>query len=341
MRAMSGEYPVVKTVEEANSSWKLYVPAWKGMLAKDGFSKTMAAAGSRTERNGRLGWLKDISFWQHFWDAFAREHAGMKYSHAGMQTRYQAIMPYLRKAFDAQNMAIFEGAHNPLGLDTLAYALVRHHAILQEPVLEWCRQHKSVYAEVGPAQGVLWRKLPWKKHQGLLSGSPLFGGMNDATVTMDAAIGRMVRGLHEHTHTQEEQVQLLGHFLFNCPQAWHKPTEDGPNLLSRMQDQLQPHLLEGVDLALVALCSGHGKAITETQKEIKALGRALILAGGNHGSSKQVLVEQCMAACTQDMAAVVALYDINSVLDLYKAVQSFGVGKKRDIEVFALPSMEI
>lgn len=334
MRAWSlGGREKVQNADDANRAWGSYVGAWGKMMESKGFVATMALG---HQGNGQVGLLQHATYWRKYWDAFERAYGESPLNTKTASERYRHVLPMMRRALQSDNMTFFQGARGQRSLATLAFGLAQHHAVIQGPLLEWAREH--VYPQVELAQGALWRKLPWEKVKGW---SVLFDGLTEEGANNDGAMREILdtfaRGVKEHATTANERVQLVGHFLTNCPVGWHLPKADGTNVVALMQEKAKTHGWEGVDVALIALCSGHGGDASDLQKEIKSVGRALVM-GDNRGPRRQRLVEQRLSSCTYEMGAVVALYEINTVADLYHALNNAGVVQKRQVETFALPS---
>lgn len=295
-------------------------------------SNTFHGVIPRASDGGRLGWLEDSSYWKAYWGSFDELCKRGDFSeNDGL--RMSMVSNCVHEAAAVSNMAFFKHVTGAHAKQTVSDCLQIGHHILPPSVMAWLAtvEDRPGFAaqDIVDQQEQLWRNLSWVQTKG--EKSPLFSQLGQPEDVehiekmLEAAFGA-------YCLDRREQVYAIAHILTRSPAEWMSPQAPGGPLLARLKTRVGSKLMPGVDLDTIALCCGHGPNDREVFKDIKIMGRLLIVGHTKVNRKRQQ---------NPDLAMLSSLYDLSSIWELYDAVQTSGLLAGKPVKAFALPDMDM
>ena len=291
-RAWDRGAPKAETIDQARTLWTPLLPIWAKLIA-GGFLEHL------THRVGRerVGWIDDASFWSSFWEARSKDWKVQQQSESNQMIH---MRPYIEGAAAARSMSFF--VMMPLDVMGIVRQVMKSTEVLMDPeVLAWY-QHNDPRRDAGVTVGQsnLLRSLSWSH------GEPAQLGLARGAYSMEEVVDVVCRCALMHNLEVEELCKVFGHLMARLPEAVERES-----IMACIQNSMAGELLEGVELSLIAMCTGYNVSEDPRHLDITALGRQLALGDIVEDSPLLVLLS--------------AFEDIDGPEQLYSAVRSLGL----------------
>lgn len=319
--------PKADSPNDANAQWTPYVRHWKKMFEHASFAGVIPKGSDR----GRLGWLKDASYWKAYWSSFDTQCKRVDFAeNDGL--RMSMVSKCVGEAAAMGNMAFFQHVKSALARQTVSDCLhICDHAIAPS-ALAWVAtvEKRADFdpKDVVDKQSQIWCVLQWFDTKGR---SPLFSATGQPK-DLDVFDATLVDAFSRYGLNREQQINAIGHILTHCPSHWLHSEFPGDTIVERLKARVSPLLASGVDIDTIALCCGQGPNSSKAIKDIKIMGKLLSTGHTNAGKRRQQ---------SPELAMLSSLYTLSSPLALYEAVHTSGLLQGKMPEVFSLPEMEL
>lgn len=254
VKAWAKGAPKASSPAEARRQWAPFLDTWAAYVAGN-------FLGSLTHRVGRerVGWIDDAEFWTTFWNARTHDHKVHRQIESEQVLHMRA---YVEGAAATGSMSFFTTM--PSDAMPLVQSILDSTAVMAEPcVVEWFRTN-SFNGDPGVEnrQRLFWNSVHW-----FVSDESVLH-LAHAAVDGQAMLGRVCRALNAGMG-ESARLQILGNLLTNLPKDFDR-NEAIAFIEANVND------CAGIDLCLVALCSGYAVNDSPTAQTLAHLGKALM-----------------------------------------------------------------
>lgn len=272
-----------KTVHQARTEWQDYLPFWKERLLM-----TFA----HLDRNARMGWINDASFWETFWNTANKRSTRLSVATCALQAASAGSNSFF-KTMPTEQCAEIERAFlsSTTLFDPLAFKAFESRLQL-DIHQDKLRTH----------QCTLWRSIHWRldPNSKLLDSARRTLPLEDVMRVVDDAVDR-------YNLDNTTQLHLLGHLMLNAPRKIMRT-----DVVACLRAGMGDHWSQDIDWPLLEACSGYARKDHTVLKSLANVARSF--AKGHSMDNKK--------PSSPVIQMLLDFYDITTPLELYQAARN-------------------
>lgn len=307
--------PKAESVSQARKKWAPFLSTWATYIQGN-------FLGSLTHRVGRerIGWIDQMPFWTAFWAARGNN---AKVQQQSENEQVLHMTPYIEGAAAAGSMSFF--ATMPAEIMGIVRTIFLDTTVLLDPrVMQWYQDTDPLCnPEIIERQACLAKTLEWGTH----GESRLVQSRGALSPTEQIDIVRNLGELYEFNN--EYWCNAIGHLMLALPKEIERR-----DLVVQIQQRMGSSLPPGVDVFLVALCSGYDVGNAPTQTALAELGRHLVFI--EDLGAKGTITPEAARSDSELLAMLSSLEAIERPKELYAVAMAMGlhcIGTMQDMPV--------
>lgn len=307
--------PKADSVSQARKDWAPFVSTWAAYIQGN-------FLGSLTHRVGRerVGWIDTIAFWTSFWTARGKD---TKIQQQSENEQILHMRPYIEGAGAAGSMSFF--ATMPTEMMGIVRQVLVDTMVLVEPrVVQWYQNTDPLCsADVSVTQACLAKTLEWGTNEDLRLEH------SRGEISVVEKIDLVHRVGDAYAFNDEDWCNAIGHLMHALPKDIERC-----DLVVQIQQHMGASLPPGVDVPLIAMCSGYDVGQYPMQHSIAGLGRHL--TNVEDLGTKGLVAPPTIHAGSELFALLSALDTIERPKELYAAAMAMGLHRIAPMEAIVV-----